>query len=430
MRNLTPVPTLFDEYESNVRLYCRDFPAVFARAKGAELFDVDGRRYIDFLVGAGALNYGHNPDPIKQALLAYLGRDGITHALDTYTTAKGAFLERFADVILKPRGLDYKVQFCGPTGANGVEAALKLARKITGRTGVFSFTGAYHGLTLGSLAATGNRRARAAAGVPLAGVTFVPYADGPHGPFDSAGFIERLLADSSSGVETPAAILVETVQMEGGVWVAPVEWLRELRAICDRYGILLVCDDIQAGIGRAGRFFSFERAEIIPDIVVLSKSIGGYGIPMTILLMRRSLDAWSPGEHTGTFRANQLALVAATAALEYWSDPSFAETLALGSAWLRSFLQDEIVDQLDGVRLRGIGMAWGIDLAAWPAQAAERVMARCFERGLVIERCGRNGDVMKLLPPLTIEPDVLEEGCAILVDALRATMPSVAVAWP
>ncbi|RKH45033.1 diaminobutyrate--2-oxoglutarate transaminase [Corallococcus sicarius] len=408
--------TVFEQRESNVRLYCHAFPAVFTRAKGSTLFDTQGKRYLDFFAGAGALNYGHNPEPIKRKIIQYLEGDGIVHALDAYTAAKRDFLTQFEKTVLIPRGLEHKVQFCGPTGTNAVEAALKLARKVTKRTGLFAFTGAYHGMTLGSSAVTSSRGVRAAAGIPLGHTTFIPYPEGPKGAFDSLAFMERMLDDSCSGVDVPAAVIVESVQMDGGIYVASAEWLRGLRKLTEKYGILLICDDIQAGCGRSGQFFSFERAGIVPDLVTLSKSIGGYGFPMSLLLMKPELDQWRPGEHTGTFRGNQVAFVAATAALDYWAQEDFTHALAAKSQLLGELSREAA----PGLEVRGLGMAYGIDLTDHGGyERGKRVQQHCFQRGLILELCGREDTVIKLLPPLTTSVDELREGTAILAGALR-----------
>lgn len=408
--------TVFEQRESNVRLYCHAFPAVFTRAKGSTLFDTQGKRYLDFFAGAGALNYGHNPEPIKRKIIQYLEGDGIVHALDAYTAAKRDFLTQFEKTVLLPRGLTHKVQFCGPTGTNAVEAALKLARKVTKRTGLFAFTGAYHGMTLGSSAVTSSRGVRAAAGIPLGHTTFIPYPEGPKGAFDSLAFMERMLDDSCSGVDVPAAVIVESVQMDGGIYVASAEWLRGLRKLTEKYGILLICDDIQAGCGRSGQFFSFERAGIVPDLVTLSKSIGGYGFPMSLLLMKPELDQWRPGEHTGTFRGNQVAFVAATAALDYWAQEDFTHALAAKSQLLGELSREAA----PGLEVRGLGMAYGVDLTDHGGyERGKRIQQHCFQRGLILELCGREDTVIKLLPPLTTSVDELREGTAILAGALR-----------
>ncbi|CRK57299.1 Diaminobutyrate-pyruvate aminotransferase [Alloactinosynnema sp. L-07] len=411
---------VFEDYESEVRSYCRKFPVVFNRAKGAELFAEDGRRFIDFFCGAGSLNYGHNNEFIKARLTDYLAADGIVHGLDMYTVAKREFLGRFAETVLRPRELDYKVQFCGPTGTDAVEAALKLARKATGRRGVIAFTGAYHGMSRGSLGVTGSRRARRAGGVSGGEVTFVPYEDGPLGGFDSVGLIDRLLADPSSGVELPAAVIVEPMQMEGGVYPASGDWLRSLRAVTDKYGVLLIVDEIQAGCGRTGTFFCFEQAGIVPDIVTVSKSIGGYGLPLSLALFRRELDVWEPGEHTGTFRGNQLAFVAAAAACDLWGQTKFRTDLAVGARRLDRF-RAEVSAAHPDVDTRGRGMAIGIDLArAGGPERADRIQRHAFDHGVIVELCGRHDEVVKILPPLTIDIPRLDSGLDVLRAALRA----------
>lgn len=411
---------IFDQLESNVRTYCRSFPAVFQKAKGALLFDENGRKYIDFLAGAGALNYGHNPDFIKHRLVEHLLNDGVTQGLDLHTTAKREFLDVFQRVVLRPRGLDYKVQFCGPTGANSIEAALKLARMATKRTSVVSFTGGWHGMTAGCLAVTGNQEHRAAAGAPLHSVIRCPYPTGPMPITNGLELLDSWFSDSSSGVELPAAVILETVQAEGGIYVAPTEWLTQLRGLCDKFGILMIIDDVQAGCGRTGSFFSFERAGIAPDMVCLSKSIGGYGLPMSLVLMHRELDCWQPGQHTGTFRGNQLAYVAATAALELWARGNFEKQIEYRSQIVEHHLHNRITANHPSVTYRGLGMIWGVDLThVGSTAAAKRVSKRCFESGLIIERCGRDDETLKILPPLNIDEVHLVAGLEILETALR-----------
>jgi len=418
-------PAIFSERESNVRSYSRSFPILISRATGSLIFSDTGERYIDFLSGAGALNYGHNNPYIRERILSYIKADGITHALDLFTEAKREFLETFCRLILDPRGLDYKMQFCGPTGTNAVEAALKLARKAKKRTNVISFMGSYHGVSVGSLSASGGLSDRAAAGVPLSNTTFMPYPHGFMASFDTIRYMDAVLQDSYSGVEPPAAVLVETIQAEGGVVVAPTEWLRALRDLCDRHDMLMICDDIQVGCGRTGPFFSFERAGIVPDMVTLSKSIGGFGLPMSLLLMRPDVDVWKPGEHTGTFRGNQLAFVGAKAALEYREEVDLESQVCEKGTLVRDFLKDNIAP-LDGrIDVRGLGFIWGIDLSGLEnADLAARVSARCLERGLIIECVGRGGAVLKVIPPLTIEPELLLEGCSIIAQSLRDCLGS------
>lgn len=409
---------IFEAKESNVRSYCRSFPDIFHRAKGSIIYSESGKEYIDFLAGAGALNYGHNNDYIKQRVMSYLDSDAIAHGLDMYTSAKKEFLEKFLSNVLTPKNLDYKIQFCGPTGTNGVEAALKLARKIKKRSGIFSFMGGYHGMTMGSLSATSNIEMRSGFGMTANHVTFMPYPHGFMKSFDTIGYIESILNDVNSGIEKPAAILFETVQAEGGIVVAPVEWIQKIRNLCDRHDILLICDDIQVGCGRTGPFFSFERANIVPDIVVLSKSISGYGFPMSLLLMKPELDIWQPGEHTGTFRGNQLAFIGGLAGLEYRDNYHLENEVKTKSFFLQNFLTKEILPIDESISIRGIGMIWGIDLVDFGgASFAKDVASRCFELGLIIERVGRNDTVLKILPPLTIELSTLKTGASIIKEA-------------
>ncbi|HYP25631.1 MAG TPA: aspartate aminotransferase family protein [Blastocatellia bacterium] len=410
---------IFEEMESNVRTYCRVFTDTFVRAKGSTMYSESGAEFIDFFAGAGTLNYGHNNEYITEKVISYLKSDGLVHSLDMHTGAKRTFLERFSEVILKPKELDYKVQFCGPTGANSVEAALKIARKVKKRPGIFSFMGSYHGLSLGSLSVTSGLSSRAAGQVPLNNVTFMPYPHGFMSTFDSIRFIEAVLTDSHSGIEKPAAMIFETVQAEGGVVVAPVEWMQRLRRLCDEHDVLLICDDIQVGCGRTGPFFSFERAGIVPDIVTLSKSISGYGAPMSLVLMKPEHDIWKPGEHTGTFRGYQLACVGATAALDLVEKGDLRAEVEKKAAFVDQFLDNEIRPISDKIAIRGLGLIWGVDLSGFGHPSlAQRVSARSYELGLIVERVGREGAVLKILPPLTIDMGLLEKGCRLLRQAI------------
>lgn len=267
---------IFNTYESEVRGYIRSFPTVFEKSKNAEIWDTEGKRYIDFFAGADALNYGHNNEHINTAVINYLQNDGIGHALDMGTVAKKDFIESFVTKILQPRHLNYKLQFVGPTGTNAIETALKIARKVKGRKQVMSFTNGFHGMSMGSLSITGNKYYHDDSyGVP--GYTYqVPFHNYLGDKVDTIAYLEKILEDNSSGTELPAAIVLETIQAEGGINVADAQWLKSLRKICDDFDILMIADDIQVGNGRSGDFFSFERAGIQPDIVTLSKSIGGW----------------------------------------------------------------------------------------------------------------------------------------------------------
>ncbi|WGU94011.1 diaminobutyrate--2-oxoglutarate transaminase [Paenibacillus dendritiformis] len=417
----TPSLQVFDSLESEVRSYCRSFPAVFTKAQGYKLWDDDNREYIDFFAGAGALNYGHNNRAMKRKLLDYIQQDGVTHSLDMATKAKEQFLKKFHQVILEPRGLAYKVMFPGPTGANTVESALKLARKVTGRSTVFSFTNAFHGMTLGALSVTGNKFKRQGAGIPLHHTVSMPY-DGYLGPdIDTLDYMENYMNDSGSGVSRPAAIIVETVQGEGGINEASNEWLQRLERICRSHEIVLIVDDVQMGCGRTGTFFSFERAGITPDIVCLSKSIGGYGLPMALTLIRPDLDIWEPGEHNGTFRGNNLAFITAAEALDYWSNERFTQQIMAKGKVIRSCLEELVAQypELQGTA-RGRGLMQGIAFGI-PGKA-EQLCARAFARGLIMETSGTDSEVAKIMPPLTIDDTGLLAG----LDILRTCMKELA----
>src|SRR5580658_1140525 len=411
---------IFEVRESAARSYCRLWPAAFDRAVGSWVYSENGRPYLDFFSGAGALNYGHNNPVLKQALIAYLSRDGITHSLDMYTVAKREFLTAFDEAILRPRNLDYRVQFSGPAGATAVEAALKLARKATGRSGVISFTNSFHGVTLGALSVTGNAFHRGGAGLPLTHVTPMPFDQYVKGWAPDVGLLELLVQDSGSGLGVPAAVIVETVQGEGGVRVARLEWLRALAEFCARHQIVLIVDDIQMGCGRTGPFFSFERAGIRPDIICLSKSISGFGLPLALTLIRSDLDVWKPGEHSGTFRGVNAAFVTGTAALaEYWRDGVLeSSTLAKGDRTRAALAELEESVAASPVHHRGAGLANG--LVFEQADLAGQVSRAAFERGLLVETAGPRDEVVKLLPPLTISDTELDEGLARLANAVSA----------
>lgn len=406
----------FEQHESSARSYCRDFPVVFARAKGSHFYDENGRGFIDFLCGAGALNYGHNNEHAKQAVMAYMRDDNIMMSLDLHSASKRAFIDAFQSIILAPRGYDYRIQFTSPTGTSVVESAVKLARKVTGRQNIVAFTNGYHGMSGVSLSLTGSRHHRQA--VPFGPVTRVPY-DGYLDGLDSVALLRRFLEDRSSGVDLPAAVVVESVQGEGGLNVASVEWLRALRELTREHGILLVLDEVQAGCGRTGRFFSFERAGIVPDLVCLSKSIGGLGLPMAVLLIDPVHDQWRPGEDNGTFRGNNLAFVAAAEVLRrYWADEGFVQALAENERTIRNALTEIACAWPERiVGLRGLGMMQGLEFRSGDDVSA--LIDACFLHGLVVESCGPRGQVLKLMPALTIDRAVLREGIDIIAACCR-----------
>ena len=410
-----------ERLESEVRSYCRSFPAVFERGKGSHMYDENGGEYLDFFSGAGALNYGRNNDRLKRKLLEYIQDDGVVHGLDMATSAKEAFLEKFDEVILRPRGMSYKIQFPGPTGTNSVESALKLARKITQRHKILSFTNAFHGMTLGSLAISGNMVKRDGAGVVLTHGVRMPYCGYFGEDVNTIEYIDQFLSDDGSGVDLPAAVVVETIQAEGGVNVGEFDWLRELEKLCRKYDMLLILDEIQTGCGRTGPFFSFEPAGIDPDIICLSKSISGYGLPMALTLIKPDLDQWKPGEHNGTFRGNNMAFVTATEALRYWETDDFQYETERKGRKLRKMLEDLATQWPDAaVEVRGRGLLQGIQFT--PETLASEISREAFEKGLIAETSGSDSAVLKLIPALTISDEELEAGVEIIREAVLHVM--------
>ena len=419
----------FNHMESNVRYYIRSFPTVFNRARGAQIWGEDGKAYIDFFAGAGALNYGHNNPLLREKLIEYLESDGVVHGLDMATAAKENFLKAFEHIILQPRGMDYVLQFTGPTGANAVEAALKLARKVKQRTNIMSFTNGFHGVSTGALAVTGNSHFRHAAGIGLENVTFMPY-DGYFGPeVDTIAYIDRMLSDPASGIDKPAAAIVEVVQGEGGVHIASAGWLLALEQLCRKHDMLLIVDEIQVGCGRTGRFFGFEESGISPDIVTMSKSLSGYGLPLAMVMLKPELDRWRPGEHNGTFRGNNLAFVTATHALEsFWRSEGMNELIGrkadLVKKWCRTLHSKW--PELD-VKLRGRGLICGRYQSDHNGLGGDKIgelhkkiVRRAFDNGLIVETAGAGDEVIKLLPPLLIDDNLLRQGLQILEDSIVA----------
>ena len=412
---------IYKEIESEVQSYSRSFPCVFNRAKDEFMWDEEGNKYLDFLAGAGTLNYGHNNDLLKDSLVQYILDDGITHGLDMHTKAKGDFLNTFNDKILKPRDMEYMVQFTGPTGTNAVEAAMKLARNVTGQQNIVTFTNGFHGVSLGALSATGNSHHRDAAGVSLNGIHRMPF-DGYLGDgIDTTEYLDKVLSDSSSGINSPAAVLLETVQGEGGVNVASIEWLQNLEKVCRKHGLLLIVDDIQAGCGRTGTFFSFEEAGIKPDIITMSKSLSGYGLPFAVVLMKPELDQWKPGEHNGTFRGNNLAFVTAKHAIDhFWSDDKFSNEVKAKGDYVKAQLTDIVAQYGEGnFTIKGRGMFQGINCVN--GEIAAKITKHAFQKGLIIETSGADDQIVKLFCPLTITQENLEKG----IDIIRASIKEI-----
>ncbi len=413
----TSMTTIYSRRESQARSYCRSFPVNFIKAQNATMTDDAGRDYTDFLAGCSSLNYGHNDADMKTALIDHISRDGVTHGLDMHTDAKEAFLTAFERLILTPRNMDYKFMFTGPTGTNAVEAAMKLARKTTGRDTIIAFTNGFHGMTMGALAATGNAGKRAGAGTALGGVVRMPY-EGAMDGIDSLAMIRAMLENPSSGIDAPAAFLIEPVQGEGGLNAATPEFLQGLQELAREHGALIIMDDIQSGIGRTGPFFSFEGMGVQPDLIPLAKSLSGMGLPFAGLLIRPDLDVWKPAEHNGTFRGNNHAFVTARIALEkFWSDDAFQRQTEAKAAFLTQRLQ-EIAAHAPGASLKGRGMMQGIDVGA--GDLAANICATCFEHGLIIETSGAHDEVVKILAPLTIPQAQFAAGLDTLEAAVKA----------
>ncbi|PRY88673.1 diaminobutyrate--2-oxoglutarate transaminase [Donghicola tyrosinivorans] len=412
---------IYERRESGARSYCRAFPASFTEARGSELFTADGTRYIDFLAGCSSLNYGHNDADMKAALIEHISSDGLAHGLDLHTNAKEQFLTALTQHILAPRGMDHRVMFTGPTGANAVEAAMKVARKVTGRTNIIAFTNGFHGVTMGALAATGNGYHRGGAGMDKAGVTRVPF-DGYAKGLDSAALLDQMLSDPSGGIDAPAAIMFETVQGEGGLNPASAAWVRKMQEVAHKHGALLIIDDIQAGCGRTGTFFSFEEMGVKPDIVTMAKSVSGFGLPMALMLVRPKHDVFGPAEHNGTFRGNTHAFVTARVAIEkFWSDKAFQTELQEKDALIKDKLA-QIARLVPGATLKGRGLMRGVDVGS--GELAAEICAEAYQNGLIIETSGPRDEVVKILAPLTTSTALFDEGFAILEQATRTVLNS------
>lgn len=412
----------FDEYRSFVnplvaqRASLTGEPMRLVQACEGHLLDPQGRPLEDF---HGTQAFGHRHPAIAQAIRDYLDSD----APSWFPSRVNPFAGRLARMLSERTGYDNA--YFGCTGSDAVEAALKLARIATGRRTVVAFTHGYHGLSLGALAATANSWFRDGAGVSLPDVVFHPF-DGYYGDdVDTVAMLRQLIDDPSSGLDLPAAVIVETVQGEGGVNVARPEWLRALRELCTEHGIVLIVDDIQIGIGRSGQFFSFEDSGIVPDMVTLSKSLSGYGFPMSLLLIKPELDVWKPAMHTGTFRGNSIAFVGAAAAIEtYWADPAFEENIARRSRIVADWLDAIVARHPERLSTRGRGLLRGL-VCADPA-VAKAASRGAFERGLVIELAGAHDEVVKLMPALVGDDETLRSGLSILEAATEAALAETA----
>ncbi|MGR8007827.1 diaminobutyrate--2-oxoglutarate transaminase family protein [Streptomyces hypolithicus] len=419
--------------ESAARTYARSLPIVPVRARGVTIEGADGRRYLDCLSGAGTLALGHNHPVVLEAIKKVLDSGAPLHVLDLATPVKDAFTtELFATL---PPGLadNARVQFCGPAGTDAVEAALKLVRTATGRSGLLAFTGAYHGMTAGALDASG--------GAQDVRVTRLPYpydyrcpfgVGGERGAELSARWTESLLDDPKGGVPAPAGMILEPVQGEGGVIPAPDDWMRRMRQITADRAIPLIADEVQTGVGRTGTFWAVEHSGVVPDVMVMSKAIGG-SLPLAVVVYRADLDAWEPGAHAGTFRGNQLAMAAGAATMAYVRQNGLAERAGVLGARMLGQLQGLAADHPCIGDVRGRGLMIGVELvdpdteARTPAGAppaapalAAAVQRECLERGLIVELGGRHSGVVRLLPPLTLTDEQATAVLDRLADALSA----------
>ena len=413
-----------DVFESNVRSYPRKLPLALAKAKGAWITDVEGKEYLDCLAGAGTLALGHNHDDILEALNAFLVSGMPMHTLDLTTPIKDTFSELLLS-LLPNHGKDYCLQFCGPSGADAVEAALKLAKIATKRNTIISFTGGYHGMTHGALAVTGNNGPKQDLTNLMPGVQFFPFPHsyqcptglgGDKGADILATQFQHFIEDVERGTPLPAAVILEVVQGEGGVNPAPTQWLRKIRQVTQEHGIIMIVDEVQSGFGRTGRMFAFEEAGIEPDMIVMSKAVGG-GLPLAVLGIKKSFDAWQPGAHSGTFRGNQLAMAAGISTLKALCSPTLLESVTKRGNWLTHQLQDLQSFYPCLGQVRGRGLMIGIEIVdehtpdnikgtfVGDSMLAAEIQKRCFQHGLILERGGRNGNVIRLLPPLIITQD-------------------------
>lgn len=417
-----------DEMESNVRSYPRKLPLAIAKAQGCWVMDVEGNEYLDCLAGAGTLALGHNHPAIIKSIQDTLASGLPLHTLDITTPLKDAFSE--ALLAHFPGGKDeYRLQFCGPTGADATEAAVKLAKTFTGRGNVISFSGGYHGMTQGSLALTGNLGAKNAVPNLMPGVQFLPYPHEYRCPLGLGGeagvdaltyYFENFIEDVESGVVKPAAVILEAIQGEGGVVVGPTKWLRKIREVTEKHGILMIADEVQAGFCRSGKMFAFQHAGIEPDIVVMSKAVGG-SLPLAVLAIKKKFDAWQPAGHTGTFRGNQLAMATGYASLRIMREQDLAGNAQARGDFIRSEL-NRLAQEFPCIgNVRGRGLMIGIEIVderrpadrmgSLPADAvlAAEIQKACFNNKLLLERGGRNGTVVRLLAPLIITQQECEE---------------------
>ncbi len=404
----------FEQLESNVRSYCRKWPAVFATAQGSTITDEDGVEYLDFFAGAGALSYGHNNPVLVEVAVEHLRAGRLLHSLDTFTVEKRRFLENMQRYVLAPRQLDMVIQTVGPTGATAVEAALQLAQRITGHRAVVGFAGSYHGMSYRAASISASMAGRATS-AHLKDFVALPFVENV--TEEDLALLDRTLRNTVDG-QRIGAVIIEPTQGEGGARPFDPAYLHAIRDLCTELGIIVIADEVQAGVGRTGSFFSFESSGLDPDIVCVSKSISGLGLPMALNLVRRSLDSWTPGEFSGTFRGNNLAFATSATMLEtYWADSTLEKSTEQRGLVVRTALQNMSDTFGDGkFMVRGTGLLCGLDVGS--SELAARIAETSFERRLIVETCGAGDTTVKLLPALVINDDQLHDGLTSLNDAV------------
>ena len=409
-------------FESSARSYPRKFPVALTKAKGSWVEDADGKRYLDFLCGAGTLALGHNDDEVNNAMIDLISSGAPLHTLDLTSPVKDRFVETIFSTLPEKLRSNAKIQFCSPSGTDATDAAIKLCKTATGRGTVMAFSGGYHGMGHGALALTGNHNAKNRVQNLMPGVQFMPYPYSYRCPFGLGGedgvkaasaYFERMLKDPESGVTRPAAVILEAIQGEGGVIPAPASFLQTVRRVTEELSIPLILDEIQCGMGRSGNIWAFEESGIVPDVILMSKAIGG-SQPMSVVVYREELDKWTAGAHAGTFRGNQLAMAAGTVVLNRVSKQSFLDDVRRKG----NIIKDAMLKLKDSVSIigdvRGRGLMLGIefidpngnkDIMGNPEPSGEiaaEIQRRCFEKGLIMEKGGRNGSVMRCLCALTV----------------------------
>ncbi len=428
-----------NETESNARSYPRKFPFALKKAKGAWIEDVEGNKYLDFLCGAGTLALGHNNDAIKEKMLEMLSEDAPLHTLDLTTPTKDLFVSTLESLLPGELKNNAKIQFCSPSGTDAVDAALKLCKTATGRTSVIAFSGGYHGMGHGALSLTGNLNAKNKVHGLMPDAHFFPYPYSYRCPFGLGGdagvdacceYFERTLKDPESGITLPAAVILEPIQGEGGVIPAPKKFLQTVRRVTKELGIPMICDEIQCGVGRSGNFFAFEYADIVPDVILISKAIGG-GLPMAVVVYNKELDKWTAGAHAGTFRGNQLAMAGGTVVMNTVNTPKFLQDVREKGEYLKAKVENLKKEVSIIGDIRGRGLMLGVEfvdpngakdkLGSLPSsgETAARIQNICFNKHLVMEKGGRNGSVMRCLCPLNVTYEELDQMVAIFTEAVK-----------